>query len=747
MVRETRYRSHGWRRFVWLMLTSVSVTATAATISYEYDDLGRIKAVIYDGSIRTDYAYDSAGNRTTVSTTGPGGAVQFTAASASVAESAGSITITASRTGGSSGAASVNYATSNGTAVAPGDYTAITSGTLNWTNGDAANKTFNVAIADDSTYEGNETFTVTLSGATGTTLGGPSVSTITINENDVPPAGTLSLSPSGYSILEAATSVTVTVTRTSGSTGAVSVQYATSNGTATSASDYTAAAGTLNWANGDSADKTFAVPILDDSSAEPGETINLTLSSPGGGAVIGTASGAITINDNEPGTLQLSAPTYAIDENGATLTVNVSRTGGSYGAASVNYGTAAGTAAAGSDYTTTSGTLNWTSGDATSKSIAIPILNNSVLEASETFTPSISGASGAALGSPASATATIADDDAPVPGTLAIQSSLYTVTEAATTVTVYVTRTVGSNGAVGLQYATSNGTATAGPDYTAASGTLSWANGDTANKSFTVTISDDSTGEWEYETVNLTLSNPTGGATLGSSTGTIRINDNEVGALQFSAPTYSVDETGSSIAISVTRTNGAAGAVSVNYATANGTATSGSDYTAASGTLNWTSGDSANKSFNVSVTNDGAAESNETFTTTLSSPGGGATLGSPNPATVTIVDDDSPGIPQNLTTIPTGIAYGGNFSVDWTASTGSIHHYTIEENRLSPTAAGPFFYTVNAPTTIQAFSKGAAQRTWQYRVRGCSSTNESVCSAYTSPITIDTCPNLPQGCQ
>src|SRR5688500_13415346 len=88
----------------------------------------------------------------------------------SVTEDAGFVTITVNRTGGSDGAASVNYATSSGTATSGADFTA-TSGMLNWADGDAAPKSFNVPITDDLIFEGSEQFTVTLAGATGAALG------------------------------------------------------------------------------------------------------------------------------------------------------------------------------------------------------------------------------------------------------------------------------------------------------------------------------------------------------------------------------------------------------------------------------------------------------------------------------------------------------------------------------------------------------------------------------------------------
>ena len=75
----------------------------------------------------------------------PAGTLQFSAATYSVGENAGNAAVIVTRTGGSSGAVSVSFATSNGTATAPGDYTAVTQ-TVNFANGDTANKTVNIPI-------------------------------------------------------------------------------------------------------------------------------------------------------------------------------------------------------------------------------------------------------------------------------------------------------------------------------------------------------------------------------------------------------------------------------------------------------------------------------------------------------------------------------------------------------------------------------------------------------------------------
>ena len=88
--------------------------------------------------------------------------------------------------------------------------------------------------------------------------------------------------------------------RVNGSDGAVSVEYATSNGTATAGQDYTGTSGTLNFANGETS-KTFLNSVTDDTLDEPDETVNLTLSNPTGGATLGTPSAAVlTIADNDP---------------------------------------------------------------------------------------------------------------------------------------------------------------------------------------------------------------------------------------------------------------------------------------------------------------------------------------------------------------------------------------------------------------------------------------------------------------
>jgi hypothetical protein len=235
------------------------------------------------------------------------------------------------------------------------------------------------------------------------------------------------------------------------------------------------------------------------------------------------------------------------------------------------------------------------------------------------------------------------------PGTLQFSAPTYSVGEAGPVATITVTRTGGSDGTVGAQYATSNGTATGGAsctggiDYVTTSGTVTFVGGDTS-ETFTVPICNDLLDEPD-ETLNLALSNPTGGAVLGSpssavltitdddlpGSGTISINDvrafeGNAGAVNFQ---FTVTYSGSS------------GPASVQYATANGTAVSGVDYLPASGTISFGSAGIPGPQtaiVTVVVNSDIAKEANETFFVNLSNPTG-ATI-SDGQGVGIIIDED-----------------------------------------------------------------------------------------------------------
>jgi plastocyanin len=115
--------------------------------------------------------------------------------------------------------------------------------------------------------------------------------------------GTLGFSLAGYAVNEGAGTATITVQRSGGDDGAVSVQYAATAGTATAGQDFNPASGTLSWADKDNAAKTFTVHVINDTLVEPSETVLLALSGPTGGAALDAAhtSATLTLQDNDTG--------------------------------------------------------------------------------------------------------------------------------------------------------------------------------------------------------------------------------------------------------------------------------------------------------------------------------------------------------------------------------------------------------------------------------------------------------------
>jgi hypothetical protein len=463
------------------------------------------------------------------------GSLQLGAASYAVAQNAGALTVTANRTGGSSGAVSVGYATTNGTAIAGTDFTAA-SGILQWADGDSAAKSLSIPISNATPFADSKTFTVALTNAgSGAAMATPNSATVTIAGDKAPPVGSVQLGASTYTVAQNAGNATVAVDRMGGSSGSLSVSYTAKSGSAVSGADFTATAGTLQWADGDSSAKSLSVPISNATPFSGTKSFTVALSAPSAGASIsspGTATVAIAGDAAAPvGSLMLSAASDAVAQNAGSVTVTVNRTGGSSGAVAVTYGEVNGSAVAGTDYTATSGTLAWAAGDATPKSFSVPISNANPFSGSKSFTIDLSSPTGgAALGSPNTASVSIAGDAVAAVGTLQLSTSGYSVAQSAGSLTVTANRTGGSNGAVSVNYSATNGSADAGADFTATSGTLTWASGDAASKSFSIPISN-ATPFSGTKIFSVSLSGPTGGATLGSPTSSnVTITGSSVGA-------------------------------------------------------------------------------------------------------------------------------------------------------------------------------------------------------------------------
>ena len=169
------------------------------------------------------------------------------------------------------------------------------------------------------------------------------------------------------------TNAAFAVTLSKASTGAVTVNYATANGTATAGSDYTSTIGALTFSPGQTT-KMVSVPVIGDTAVEPTETFYLSLSNPVG-AVLGDGqgTGTITNDDSVPSSLRVGDATVSEGNSGTkSLMFTIALSPASAGTVSVKYATANGTATAGSDYTAAAGTLTYAAGQ-TSKTLSITV--------------------------------------------------------------------------------------------------------------------------------------------------------------------------------------------------------------------------------------------------------------------------------------------------------------------------------------------------------------------------------------
>ncbi len=617
--------------------------------------------------------------------------VQFSAPVYTVTEAAMPVTVTVVRIGPAFGIVTVDYATATGSAALGTDYAAV-AGTLTFAPG-ITSKTFTVPILSDTLFEATETVSVRLGNPTGSASLGPQA-TATINIVDNDPAGVIRFSAATYAVSEAAGVATITVQRTLGTASGVTVDYATvAGGTAAAGVDYSPTSGTLTF-NANDTSKTFTVPILNDRLYEPTKTVSLELSNSTGGATVGTLSTAVlTINDDDtPGTIQFSTTAYSVIENVGPAIVRVTRTGTNLASGvTVQFTTTNGTATAGTDYVHATQVLTFGAGEAF-RDVSIATIGDSLAEGNETVALTLSNPSaGALLGTAKTAVLTILDDEQ----SMQFSAPVYVVTEAATPVTITVTRTGPPLGTVTVDYATAAGSATAGLDYLDASGTLTFPPG-VATRTFTVPLLSDTVFE-PTESVSLLLTNPTGSALLGpQSTAAIILVDNDPpGAIRFSAATYAVSE-GTSAVITVVRT-GTASAVTVDCATVGGgIATAGVDYLTTTGTLTFNAGD-ASKTFVVPILNDSVDEPNETVNLVLSNPTGGATLGTPSAAVLTITDDDVPG-PITFSTASYTVSETAGLALITVRRTGAASGVTVDFTTADGSATAPADYTAVSQT-------------------------------------------------
>ena len=404
----------------------------------------------------------------------------------------------------------VHWATEGGSATAGKDFRSD-SGTLTFLHGQTT-QNISVAVIGDTQVEDNETFKVILSSSINARIGAPSA-TVTILNDDVP-----AVTISGTAVPEGdsgTTPATVTVTLSSSSPKPVTVHYSLAGGTATAGKDFQADSGQVSFPSGQTTE-TITVHVIGDTDVEDDEALTVNLSN-ANNATITDPSAIVTIRNDDVPSISIGDASRTEGNSGTTaVTVTVSLSSPSPKSVSVHLDTADGTATAGKDYQSASAPVIF-SPQQTSKPVTLTVIGDTVVEDDETFTVNLSGAVNAKIADP-SATVTILNDDIP---TFTITGTSVQETNSGTTASVKVTLSPASPKTVTVDYATKDGTATAGSDYVAKSGILTFTSGHTS-QTITISVIGDTTQEPD-ETFSVNLSNATNGAKIGTPSATVTI--------------------------------------------------------------------------------------------------------------------------------------------------------------------------------------------------------------------------------
>ena len=395
----------------------------------------------------------------------------------------GAATINILRQGGVSGTSTVFFSTTSaGSATPVTDYTPVSQTVI--FNPGVSNVAVTVPINNNGLPEGNRTVGMQLTGATGSLLYSPSNAVLTIIDTLHTP-GQLAFSAPNYVITEGGgtgtTNAYITIIRTNGSKNAVTVAYSTADGTALAGVKYIPTNGTVSFGDGEMGAKTFAVQVINTTTAEGPEYLNLVLTTNAGsnGAMLTDPSTAtLTILNTNIG-VAFDSPIYTTTEPAPfavvsnSITLNVLRFNTTNVQTTVSYSTTNGTAVAGTNFVATNGTVVFNPGE-TLKTIVVPLLYDPLVTGDLAFTVGLSNPSGTAqLTPPSVATVIVHDSDAG----LSFSAPAMSVAKSAGFAYLFVLCSNPAVEPVSVDYFTSPGTAQPGVDYTTTSGTLKLTNG------------------------------------------------------------------------------------------------------------------------------------------------------------------------------------------------------------------------------------------------------------------------------
>lgn len=539
----------------------------------------------------------------------------------------GTAIFTVTLSGESNKTISVEYATSDGTAVHNVDYVAA-SGVLTFSPG-AMSLTVPVTVLAGSNMS-NTTFYLNLSAVTGpgaviTRAKGQAVilgeicdESIQITVNDI-------------TVVRNAKSnviATFTVSLSGSKSWPITVNYATSDGAgsagAMAGTDYVATSGTLTFAAGTTS-KTVSVNVLPGTgSVQEKFHLNLSMAV---GAAIARPQGTCTII---PAALDIAVGNAPNVQRSLTASMTASFTVTLSSPATtpvtVQYATSDGTAVKGIDYVPVAGTLTFSPGQ-TSKAVAVTVLTGSSAT-NKTFYLNLSNAAGAGAAiTVAQGSCTILADSALKPVTITIGDVTADQSSKGSVVATFpITLSAASTSPVKVQYATKDGSATANEDYTPVSGTITFAPGQTS-LSVSVTVIAETDEDLE-ESFYVTLSDPSG-ATIARSQGTCTIVPPEIQINLANAAPFLRSKTADTTAVfTVTLSAASNKTITVYYTTADGTAIHNVDYKAASGTLTFVPYSTTATIDVTTLPIEDAKPTLKTFYVNLSNPTGlGATIG------------------------------------------------------------------------------------------------------------------------
>jgi hypothetical protein len=575
------------------------------------------------------------------------------------------VAFTVTQSAASGLATSVSFATADGTATAPADYVA-TNGILTFAAG-VTTQTITVPVNGDTVVEPNESFAVTLSNPTNASLA-DGLATGTITDDDVLPV--VSINANDANAAEAGSDTgAFTVSRSGSTAGALTVNYAV-GGNATNGTDYQSIAASVTIANGQSS-ATVTITPVDDALSEGSESVVLTLSANAAYSIGTPGAATVTIADNDLPTVTIVATDAAAAEAGNnTGTFTVNRTGPTTSSLSVSVGIG-GTATNGGDYAGISSLITLAAGQASATVTITPAADN-LVEGDESVALTINANALYTVGTPTSATVTIADD----PAIVNISATDATAAEVGTNSGTFTVTRAGGNLAATLSVTVGiGGTATNGGDYSGISSIVSIP----ANQpSATVTIAPLADNLVEgSETVVLTISASSTYSIGAAGTATVTIADDPA-IVSINATDASASEVGPDGGMfTVTRAGGnQAAALSVSVGIG-GTATNGGDYAGISSLVSIPA-NQASATVTIAPLPDNVVEGSETVVLTINTSttysigaSGNATVNiADNPAVVSVTASDAGATEGGDTGTFTFARVGGNQAAALSVSVG-----------------------------------------------------------------------------